>query len=71
MNSLIDYLYAAYHSKYGVCIETDNVERLRQKLYPLKKDNPDFDNLALVVSPLNGIDLWIVKQPEETVNAEE
>jgi hypothetical protein len=67
---LIEVLYAAYHANFGVVVETSDPERLRQKLYPLRKENPDFDCLAFVISPLNGIDLWIVKQPKETVNAE-
>lgn len=71
MTNLIDLLYAAYHSELGVVIETNDAERLRQKLYPLRKDQSDFDNLAFVISPLNGIDLWIIKQPKETIDATE
>ena len=67
---LIDLLYAAYHSEVGVVVETNDAERLRQKLYPLRKENPDFLSLAFVISPLNGIDLWIVKQPKETFHEE-
>lgn len=67
---LTELLYAAYHSEHGVVIETNDAERLRQKLYPMKKDNPDFENLAFIISPLNPADLWIIKQPKETLNAE-
>lgn len=68
---LLDLLYAAYHSELGVVVETNDPERLRQKLYPLKKENPDFEPLAFVISPLNPGDLWIIKQPKELVNAQD
>lgn len=71
MSTLIELLYAAYHSELGICVETNDAERLRQKLYPMRKENPDFEPLAFVISPLNAMDLWIVKQPKETFNAEE
>lgn len=67
-DNLVELLYAAYHSELGVCVETDDPERLRQKLYPMKKDNPDFDNLSFIISPLNPSDLWIIKQPKEIVS---
>jgi len=70
VTNLLDLLYAAYHSELGICVETNDAERLRQKLYPMRKENPDFDPLAFVISPLNGIDLWIMKQPKEIVNVE-
>jgi hypothetical protein len=65
---LIELLYAAYHAERGIVVETNDAERLRQKLYPLRKENPDFDSLAFVISPLNGMDLWIINQPKETVS---
>jgi hypothetical protein len=68
MASLVELLYAAYHADLGICVETNDAERLRQKLYPLRKDNPDFLPLAFVISPLNGIDLWIIKQPKDTLD---
>lgn len=71
MSNLLEILYTAYHSEFGVVVETSDPERLRQKLYPLKKENPDFEPLAFVISPLNPGDLWIIKQPKETLDAEE
>jgi len=68
--NLVELLYAAYHSEFGVCVETNDPERLRQKLYPLRKENPDFEPLAFIISPLNPSDLWIIKQPKETIDAE-
>jgi hypothetical protein len=66
----MDLLYSAYQAEHGICVETNDAERLRQKLYPLRKENPDFHPLAFIISPLNGIDLWIIKQPKELVNVE-
>lgn len=62
----LELLYAAYHSKFGVVVETDDPNFLRQKLYPLRKQNPDFTNLSFVISPINGRDLWILKAAPET-----
>jgi hypothetical protein len=70
VTDLMELLYAAYHSEVGVCVETNDAERLRQKLYPLRKENPDFEPLAFVISPLNNIDLWIIKQPKEIIDVE-
>jgi hypothetical protein len=67
VTALIELLYAAYHSELGVVVETNDPERLRQKLYPLRKENPDFEPLAFVISPFNSVDLWIIKQPRETI----
>lgn len=63
---LIELLYAALHSRLGVAIETDDPEFLRQKLYKLRKEDPAFAPLSFVISPLNPLDLWIVKTESET-----
>lgn len=70
MTNLVELLYAAYHAEFGVVVETNDPERLRQKLYPLRKENPDFEPLAFVISPMNPQDLWIIKQPKEVIDAE-
>lgn len=54
-------LYEAIASPCGICVETDSAERLRQKLYPIRKADPDLACLSFVISPLNGKDLWIIK----------
>lgn len=64
MKTAIDFLellYAAVHSELGVVVETDNAEFLRQKLYPLRKEDPAFASLSFLISPINGSDLWIIK----------
>lgn len=58
----IEILYRASHSSCGLVVETSDAERLRQRLYPLRKENPDFEPLAFVISPFNGKDLWILNK---------
>lgn len=62
MTDLAELLYQAYASKFGVVVETDDAERLRQKLYALRRGQSDFKCLSFVISPFNGTDLWIIKQ---------
>lgn len=68
---MLELLYAAFHSQYGIIVETDDPEKLRQKLYPLRKENKELVCLSFVISPFNPTrDLWIVKQgvvPNEEV----
>lgn len=70
---LLELWYTAFRSELGVVIETNDPERLRQKLYAVRKatDDPDLACLHLVISPLNPGDLWIIKQPKEIHNGEE
>ncbi len=66
---LLEFLYAALHSESGcgVELETDDVERLRQKLYPLRKRDPQLAVLSFVPCPSNPTGkLWIVKRQEIT-----
>ena len=60
--TLVNLLWEAVHSPFGIIVETNDAERLRQKLYPLRKDDPSFTPLAFVISPMNGRDLWILKK---------
>ena len=55
-------LYNALSAELGIVVETDNVERLRRKLYRIRSECEDFTRLSFIISPLNGRDLWIVKQ---------
>ena len=65
---LSELLYSALGSELGVVVETNDPERLRQKLYGIRKEIPEGDRLSFIISPLNPQDLWIIKQPLETVN---
>lgn len=55
-------LYEAVNSPLGTVVETPDPEFLRQKLYAVRKQSPDFANLSFVISPLNGKDLWIINK---------
>lgn len=55
-------LYDALRTPLGLVVETDSAERLRQKLYAIRKANPDFTPLSFVISPMNGSDLWILNK---------
>jgi hypothetical protein len=59
---LTELLYAALHSPSGTVIQTEDPERLRQRLYAIRKESEDFAQLAFVISPINGLDLWIVNK---------
>lgn len=62
MLEYVELLYDAARSRFGLVIETNDAERLRQRLYAIRKENPDFANLAFVISPFNGSDLWVVNK---------
>lgn len=55
-------LYNALRSRFGIVIETDDAQFLRQKLYAARRENEDFKPLSFVISPMNGLDLWIVNK---------
>lgn len=64
---LLELLYAAKNSEFGTVVETSNAERLRQKLYALRREySPEFVELSFIISPVNGSDLWILNK--ETSN---
>lgn len=63
MNNLISYLYEALASDFGLVLETEDPERLRQKFYALRKGDPDLESLSFVISRTNPeSQLWIVKR---------
>ena len=59
---LLQLLYDAINAEYGIAVETNDPERLRQKLYPLRKQDELFTPLAFVLSPFNPQELWILKK---------
>lgn len=59
----LELLYRALNSKYGTVVTTNDPERLRQQLYPLRKKDAALECLSFVISPFNPTSqLWIVKQ---------
>lgn len=59
---LTELLYDALRTPLGTVIQTEDPERLRQRLYPIRKSSEDFAQLSFVISPINGLDLWIVNK---------
>lgn len=67
---MIELLYEALRQPYGIIVSTDDVERLRAKLYPLRRGDPALMALSFIVSPTNpSSELWIVKK--DAADAEE
>lgn len=60
--ALLEVMYDALRSPLGIVVETDDAERLRQKLYAIRRENEEFEPLAFVISPMNGSDLWILNK---------
>ncbi len=63
----LEFWYKALHSPspFGIVIETDAIERLRQKLYTARRDadDPTLEGLVIVTSPSQSeTQLWIVKK---------
>lgn len=59
---LTELLYDALRTPLGTVIQTEDPERLRQKLYGIRRESEDFAALSFVISPINGLDLWIVNK---------
>jgi hypothetical protein len=58
---LLGLLGEALASPLGIAVETSDPEKLRQRLYPVRKSEPEFACLAFERSPLSSTELWIVK----------
>lgn len=57
-------LYEALGTPLGVVVQTDNPEKLRQKLYRLRdgSDDPMLKELSIVISPtMPQSQVWLVK----------
>lgn len=60
--NLLELLYEAYRSEFGIIVNTSDPERLRQKLYAERKKDPDLRCLSFRISPTNPTaQLFIVK----------
>lgn len=68
--ALAELLYRAYAAPIGIVVATADLIALRNKLYVIRKDIPNMDELSFVVSPINGKDLWILHKriPVEVLN---
>ena len=65
---MLEVLFNAKNSQFGVCCETDDPEHFRQRLYALRREYlEDFEHLSFIISPMNGKDLWIVNKEQANV----
>lgn len=57
-------LYMADASPFGIIVEeVENIELLKQHLYKIKKERPEFSHLSFLTSPTAPTtELWIVKK---------
>lgn len=60
----LELMFDALHNPLGVVILTNSPERLRQRLYKIRKDHaPTFDDIAFIISPTEAdSQLWIIKK---------
>lgn len=58
----LEILYEALGTRFGLVVETEDAERLRQRFYSLRKECDDFAPLSFLISPINGKDLWVLKR---------
>lgn len=63
----LNLLYEALGSQFGVVVQCSDTEKVRQKLYSLRKESGDADLeiLSMVQSPTNPQQLWILKRPDK------
>jgi hypothetical protein len=56
--------YAALAEPLGICIQTSDPERARQRLYQLrtKANDPDLEKISVVASPTDPKQLWLIKK---------
>jgi hypothetical protein len=58
-----EFLYDALASSYGIVLRSDDPVKLRERLYPLRRSDPDFADLSFVISPTAPeTDLWIIRR---------
>lgn len=64
----LNLFYEALGAQFGVVVTCDGPpDKVRQKLYALRKDHndPDLDCISIVQSPTNPSQLWLVKDPNK------
>lgn len=61
--NLLEILYEAYRADLGIIVQTNDPERLRQKLYAERKKDPDLACLSFRISPTSpASELLIIKK---------
>lgn len=61
---MLEFLYQALSAPFGIVLRTNDVEKLRARLYAARKEaqDLDLDNLSLVPSPYSSSELWILRR---------
>jgi hypothetical protein len=61
---VLEYLYNALNSRYGIILECDDRHALQKRLYKERDaaEDPELSVISLVFSPLNPRQLWLVKK---------
>lgn len=56
--------YAALNAEFGVVLETDNPDLLRQYLYRARKsvEDPELMNISVAISPAEPNQVWLIKR---------
>lgn len=62
MSDLITHLYRAASTPRGIVLESEDVPRLRTRLYAIMQKHPEFGNLSLIPNPLNPAELFILNK---------
>tara|TARA_R110000868_G_scaffold274194_1_gene533414 strand:+ start:842 stop:1051 length:210 start_codon:yes stop_codon:yes gene_type:complete len=61
-------LFSALAAEFGLRIQTNNPELLRQKLYSARKTDETFSALTFLPAPNNPTaELWIIKKGQKNV----
>jgi len=60
--NFVEFWYLALAQPVGIVIETNDPERLRQRLYAARRDamEEDFAKISIVISPTNPNHIWLV-----------
>jgi len=64
---MLELLYEALASRYGIIVATNNPEALRQQLYKARREaaDPDLQQLSIRISPLlPKQEVWIVRNAQ-------
>lgn len=65
-DDLLSLLYRAFYAEGpGIVVKTSSPERLRQRLYPLRKANEELKILTFSPSPTQPDELWIWKNDKK------
>lgn len=68
MKEHAELLYEALNTEFGLIVTTNEPDRLKQKLYAIRKEDPALGVLSLVTSPTAPAgEIWIVRKetPDE------